>query len=157
MARMLYALGVLASDSCVEVTAGDLQGSYLGQTKDKVNDVFRRATGGVLFIDEAYALAGQSMYQTEAVEQMIALCTSKEHLHKTVVIIAGYTKKMDRMIKEVGALALPPLPLPRVQLCIGQNFWAILIFLFHQSCTFTARLSQLAFPLSLSGAVCFVR
>ena len=36
MARMLYALGVLASDSCVELSAGDLQGSYLGQTKDKV-------------------------------------------------------------------------------------------------------------------------
>jgi len=89
MARMLYALGVLASDSCVEVSAGDLQGSYLGQTKDKVNDVFRKAQGGVLFIDEAYALGGQSLYQTEAVEQMIALCTAKEHLHKTVVILAG--------------------------------------------------------------------
>ena len=77
MARMLFALGVLSADTCLEVTAGDLQGSYLGQTKDKVNDVFRKAQGGVLFIDEAYALTSHSLYSTEATEQLIALCTAK--------------------------------------------------------------------------------
>ena len=40
----------------VETRASDLMGSYLGQTKDKVNDAFKKATGGVLFIDEAYGL-----------------------------------------------------------------------------------------------------
>jgi predicted kinase len=56
MARMLNAVGLLSNDEFVEVSAADLLGSYLGQTKDKVNDAFRRAAGGLLFIDEAYSL-----------------------------------------------------------------------------------------------------
>jgi SpoVK/Ycf46/Vps4 family AAA+-type ATPase len=97
-----HGVRVGAAAACFQVGAGDLQGSYLGQTKDKVNDVFRKAQGGVLFIDEAYALAGQSLYSTEAVEQIVALTTAKEHLHKTVVILAGYTKKMDKMLRETN-------------------------------------------------------
>ena len=56
MGKMLYRLGVLSTDETVEVSALDLQGSYIGQTKDKLNDVFRKAQGGVLFVDEAYTL-----------------------------------------------------------------------------------------------------
>lgn len=77
MARMLFALGLLSADVCLEVSAGDLLGSFLGQTKDKVNEAFRKAQGGVLFIDEAYALGSQNLYATEATEQLIALCTAK--------------------------------------------------------------------------------
>ena len=51
---------------------------------------------------QAYALAGKSYFATEAVEQIIALCTAKEHLHKTVVILAGYTKKIDKMLREAN-------------------------------------------------------
>ena len=97
MARMLYSIGVLSSDSVVECSALDLQGSYVGQTKDKLNDIFKKATGGVLFIDEAYSL-GDGHFATEAQEQLIALCTSEAHLHKTVVILAGYTRQMDNML-----------------------------------------------------------
>ena len=52
MARVLHDIGVLASDVSVECSANDLQAGYVGQTKDKINDVFRQAQGGVLFIDE---------------------------------------------------------------------------------------------------------
>lgn len=76
MARMLFALGLLSADTCHEVSAADLQGSHLGQTKDKVNEAFRKAQGGILFIDEAYSLASRSLYSTEAIEQLIALCTA---------------------------------------------------------------------------------
>ena len=71
-----------------QVSAHDLQASYVGQTKDRLNDLFKKAQGGVLFIDEAYSL-GRGHFAREAQEQLIALCTSEDHLHKTVVILAG--------------------------------------------------------------------
>ena len=101
MAKILHGIGVLASDTSVEVSANDLQAGYVGQTKDKLNDVFRQAQGGVLFVDEAYAL-GRGAFGTEAEEQLIALCTSEEHLHKTVVILAGYKAEMDKMMESTN-------------------------------------------------------
>ena len=76
MGKMLYRLGVLSTDATEEVSALDLQGSYVGQTKDKLNDVFKKAQGGVLFVDEAYTL-GNGHYAQEAVDQLVALCTAK--------------------------------------------------------------------------------
>ena len=101
MAKLLHDAGVLASDTSVEVSANDLQAGYVGQTKDKINEVFRQAQGGVLFIDEAYSL-GRGAFGREAEEQLIALCTSEEHLHKTVVILAGYEAEMDRMLEKTN-------------------------------------------------------
>lgn len=97
MAKVLNQVGVLASDVTVEVSANDLQAGYIGQTKDKLNDVFRQAQGGVLFIDEAYSL-GRGSFGKEAEEQLTQLCTSPDHLNKTVVILAGYREKMDKML-----------------------------------------------------------
>ena len=72
MGLMLHNLGILARDH-VEVTTGlKLQGSYLGQTKDKVIAVAESAAGGVLFIDEAYDL-GQGQYGSEAVNTLLKL------------------------------------------------------------------------------------
>ena len=101
MAKLLHGIGVLASDVSVEVSANDLQAGYVGQTKDKLNDVFRQAQGGVLFVDEAYSL-GRGAFGREAEEQLIALCTSEEHLHKTVVILAGYEAEMDKMMSSTN-------------------------------------------------------
>ena len=47
-----------------------------------MNDAFAQAQGGVLFIDEAYSLCGHSSFGTDAFEQIVALCTAKEHLRK---------------------------------------------------------------------------
>jgi SpoVK/Ycf46/Vps4 family AAA+-type ATPase len=105
LAKMLHALGLLPTDAVTEVSGLDLQGSYLGQTKDKVNEAMERAQGGVLFIDEAYSLAsrvggfsGGKAYAEEAVDQLVALMTSKEHLYRTVVVLAGYTTEIDHML-----------------------------------------------------------
>ena len=53
-ADALSAMGILPSGQLVEVAPGDLKGQYMGHTAPKVDAIFDRAMGGVLFIDEAY-------------------------------------------------------------------------------------------------------
>jgi len=97
MAQILHDLGVLGSTNVKIVSGLDMQAGFVGQTKDKVNELMAEAQGGVLFIDEAYTL-GQGHYSSEAVDQLVALMTSPEHLNKTVVILAGYKEQMERML-----------------------------------------------------------
>ena len=62
MMGLLYRkMGLLSKGHVVEVDRGDLIGEYIGQTAPKVKDVIEKARGGVLFIDEAYALARSMM------------------------------------------------------------------------------------------------
>jgi SpoVK/Ycf46/Vps4 family AAA+-type ATPase len=88
-------LSVLSKGHLVEVTRKDLVGEYIGQTAPKVEAVFDSAKGGVLFIDEAYALDGDSKkdFGNEAVSTLIQLMESKPD--DVVVIMAGYTKEMS--------------------------------------------------------------
>jgi SpoVK/Ycf46/Vps4 family AAA+-type ATPase len=105
MAQILSELGVLETDKIVTCSALDLQGSYVGQTKDKVNEKMVEAQGGVLFIDEAYTLGGgtgSGAFSQEAVDQLVKLMTDPEHLKKTVVILASYKKPMERMIEHAN-------------------------------------------------------
>ena len=102
MAGILHNLGLLCRNNIVIRSGLDLQGSFVGQTKDKVNEVMAEAQGGVLFIDEAYTLGGgqghHTVYAQEAMDQLVALMTVPEHLHRTVVILAGYPDAMRRMM-----------------------------------------------------------
>lgn len=103
MAESLHDMGLLSTNKLVRCSGLDMQGSYLGQTKDKVNELMADAQGGVLFIDEAYTLGSrdnrQNVFAQEALDQLVALMTESQHLHKTVVILAGYQKEMDDMIR----------------------------------------------------------
>lgn len=101
LAVMLHDIGLLPSNSVTEVSGLDLQGSYLGQTKDKVNEAMDQAQGGLLFIDEAYTLGG-GHYATEAVDQLVARMTSTEHCNRTVVVLAGYLAEMDDMLSSAN-------------------------------------------------------
>lgn len=98
MARVLHEVGILSRPEVKAVSGLDLQGSYLGQTKDRVNEAMADARGGVLLIDEAYAIGGGHHYSKEAVDQLVAVMTTPEHFHKTVVILAGYYEPMERML-----------------------------------------------------------
>jgi SpoVK/Ycf46/Vps4 family AAA+-type ATPase len=98
MAQILNELGVLGTSNIVTCSGLDLQGSYVGHTKDNVNQKMAEAQGGVLFIDEAYTLGQGTIFAQEAVDQLVALMTEPEHLHKTVVILAGYKDQMERML-----------------------------------------------------------
>ncbi|MEU5879315.1 AAA family ATPase [Spirillospora sp. NPDC047279] len=111
MARLLAAvyaqLGLLTSGHLVEVTRAGLVGEYVGQTAPRVRAAVDSALGGVLFVDEAYALApagaDQRDFGHEAVAELIKLM--EEHRSDLVVIVAGYEGEMELFLKSNPGLA----------------------------------------------------
>ena len=97
IAGILYNLKYIKQNKLVEVTSKDLVAEYVGQTAPKTNAVIQKARGGVLFIDEAYALAsgkGQGNgYNEEAIATLIQ--GMENYRDELVVIFAGYTKEMQ--------------------------------------------------------------
>lgn len=92
-------LGILSKGHFVEVDRSNLVAEYLGQTAPKTAKVVESALGGVLFIDEAYALVpeGRSdMYGQEAVNTLLKMM--EDHREDLVVIAAGYKGEMARFI-----------------------------------------------------------
>lgn len=90
----LSAMGILPSGQLVEVAPKDLKGQYMGHTGPKVDAVFDRAMGGVLFIDEAYDMWGgeNDTFGNEAVTALIK--NVEDRRGKLVVILAGYPREM---------------------------------------------------------------
>ncbi|MFG2940433.1 right-handed parallel beta-helix repeat-containing protein [Streptomyces sp. NPDC048282] len=97
--RVLAALGLLSRGHLIEADRASLVGEYVGHTAPKTTAVFKRALGGVLFIDEAYALtpAGQGNdYGREAIATLVKLM--EDHRDDVVVIVAGYPDEMERFV-----------------------------------------------------------
>ncbi|MFG2308363.1 AAA family ATPase [Streptomyces sp. NPDC048566] len=101
LGRVFYALGLLGGDHLVEAQRSDLVGEYLGQTAVKANELIDSAIGGVLFVDEAYALSNSGYgkgdaYGDEALQVLLKRAEdNRDHL---VVILAGYPEGMDRLL-----------------------------------------------------------
>ena len=98
MSRIFHSLGILSKGQLVEVDRGDLVAGYVGQTAIKTKEVINKAMGGVLFIDEAYALTnrGENDYGTEAVDTLLK--AMEDHRDDLVVIVAGYDEPMEKFI-----------------------------------------------------------
>ncbi|GAA2727228.1 AAA family ATPase [Actinocorallia aurantiaca] len=103
IARLIAAvyaqLGLLSSGHLVEVSRADLVGEYIGHTAPRVRAAVERALGGVLFIDEAYALTPADAardYGYEAIAELLKLM--EEHRSDLVVIVAGYEGDMLRFL-----------------------------------------------------------
>ena len=98
MARIYRSLDILSRGQLVEVDRSGLVAGYVGQTAIKTQKVIEKAMGGVLFIDEAYALNGRSEndFGQEAIDSILK--AMEDHRDDLVVIVAGYTDLMDRFI-----------------------------------------------------------
>ena len=97
--RLYKSLGLLATDTVVEVTREDLVSGYVGQTATKTAAAVDSALDGVLFIDEAYALVRQGSegdFGPEAVVELLK--RMEEDRARLAVIAAGYPREMDEFL-----------------------------------------------------------
>lgn len=102
--RLLYELKLLRKDKLVEVDRSQLVGTHLGDTARIVQDKVKDALDGVLFIDEAYTLAGgggatgkTDPYGQEAIDTLLKLM--EDNRDRLVCIFAGYTSEMRRFVE----------------------------------------------------------
>lgn len=99
LAKIYHAIGVLSKGQLVEVDRSGLVAGFVGQTAIKTNEVIAKALGGVLFIDEAYALANQDSpndFGKEAIEALLK--GMEDNRADLIVIVAGYTELMGNFI-----------------------------------------------------------
>jgi SpoVK/Ycf46/Vps4 family AAA+-type ATPase len=95
MGKIYSKIGILDKGTFRKVTRADLVSGYLGQTALKTRDVIKDCLGGVLFIDEAYALGNNEKKDSFSKECIDTLCEAlSDHKHNLMVIIAGYEAEL---------------------------------------------------------------
>ncbi|MBP3367038.1 MAG: AAA family ATPase [Treponema sp.] len=101
LGKLFYTMQLLPSDKVIETAGLDMTAGFVGQTKDKVNELCDKAMGGVLFIDEAYYLAGTdnsaNSFGSEAVGTLLK--RMEDDRGKFVVIAAGYQNEMQTFLR----------------------------------------------------------
>lgn len=104
ISRYMKAIGALSVGQLVEVTRADLVAQYVGQTAPLTMSVIKSAMGGVLFIDEAYALyrGKDDSFGLEAIDTLVkAMEDNRDNL---IVILAGYKKEMAGFLEANSGL-----------------------------------------------------
>jgi stage V sporulation protein K len=98
VAELLTALGKLPKGHLVETDRAGLVAPYCGQTALKVQEIVRSAIGGMLFVDEAYALVKdpKDTFGKEALDTLIKLV--EDHRDDLVVVLAGYPAEMEELL-----------------------------------------------------------
>ncbi|BCN29869.1 AAA family ATPase [Anaeromicropila herbilytica] len=102
VASMFKEMGLLKSGHLVETDRSGLVAEYVGQTSKKTEEIFKSALGGILFIDEAYALADDTGYGKEAIDTLVKLI--EDFRGEIVVILAGYKKEMSNFLNTNSGL-----------------------------------------------------
>jgi hypothetical protein len=99
LSQIYCALGVISRGHLVETDRAGMVAGYVGQTAPKVRELVTQAVGGVLFVDEAYALAtgGREDFGAEAIATLLKLM--EDHRDDLVVIVAGYPEPMERLLE----------------------------------------------------------
>lgn len=89
-------LGILKNGTFVKVTRSDFVAGYLGQTATKTQKLIEENLGGVIFIDEAYAMGNEEKRDSFSKEALDTLCEMlSDYKDQLMVIIAGYRKELD--------------------------------------------------------------
>ena len=99
MAKIYKSLGVVSKGHLVETDRSGMVAGYVGQTALKTAQVIRKAKGGVLFVDEAYALSseeGSNDFGKEAIDTLVK--GMEDYRDDLVVIVAGYPDEMKKFI-----------------------------------------------------------
>jgi SpoVK/Ycf46/Vps4 family AAA+-type ATPase len=98
MGRIYKSLGLLRRGHVIECDRGRLVAEYVGQTAVRTHAVIDSALDGILFVDEAYALAGRGAedFGSEAIETLLK--RMEDERDRLIVIVAGYTKPMEQLI-----------------------------------------------------------
>lgn len=101
--KIYKALGLLERGHLVEADGGDLIAGFVGQTSIKTKDLIKKAMGGILFIDEAYAITetssnqGSNDFGKKAIAALIK--EMEDHRGEFALIVAGYTDNMKRFLE----------------------------------------------------------
>jgi len=98
--QLLSAMGLLSKGHLVETDRSGLVGGYVGQAAIKTDEKIKEAMGGILFIDEAYSLAGDEDSHWDYGEEAIAILLKRmeDYRDDLVVIVAGYPEPMARFL-----------------------------------------------------------
>lgn len=104
VAEYLKALGVISTGQLIETSRNDLVGEYQGQTAQKTAAKINSALGGVLFIDEAYALCrnNNDSFGLEAIDTLVKMM--EDNKNNLVVILAGYSAEMKEFLRNNSGL-----------------------------------------------------
>ncbi len=98
--RIYGAMGLLSKGHVLEVGRSDLVAKYIGQTGPQTKEFIEKARGGVLFIDEAYALS-EGKYKEDFGKEAVAIITKfmEDNRGNFALIVAGYPHNMDDFIE----------------------------------------------------------
>ncbi|MEN0643719.1 AAA family ATPase [Alkalicoccobacillus gibsonii] len=103
LARIYYELGLLKQESVYEVDRSQLVAGYVGQTEELTLKAIERASGGVLFIDEAYSLkradASGNDYGQTVIDTLVSAMTSGQYAGTFAVVLAGYPEEMRTFLR----------------------------------------------------------
>lgn len=91
--------GILPKGHLQEVERADLVGEYIGHTAQKTREQIKKSLGGILFIDEAYALArgGEKDFGKEAIDTLVR--SMEDQRNNLIIILAGYRHEMERFMQ----------------------------------------------------------
>jgi len=99
LGKLFKEVGVLPKGHLVEVERADLVGEFIGHTAQKTREQIKKALGGILFVDEAYALArgGEKDFGKEAIDTMVK--SMEDYRDSLILILAGYHDEMDWFVE----------------------------------------------------------
>lgn len=95
LGKLFFKLNILSKGHFIEAERADIVGEYIGQTAQKTRAMVQKALGGILFIDEAYALVrgGRKDFGREAIDTLVK--QMEDHHNDFILILAGYPNEMD--------------------------------------------------------------